>query len=240
MKKIVNPCTCKVGKINANAFVKIEYENKRLLLSGVVGPLSSGNCRGSAGQCVDEIRAGTPTKGWTRETLDRFCDIWERWHLNDMRPECEHQRELGWPDMAKEQITLYHYRLKFEALKTQKDAESAALSALRKGEMFNPTPEQAAYAALPYCLDVYESLEGTDAAGYYEPKKPLHPGDSGFTELKYRCWVRVEESELGLLCKPCPVCGYKYGSAWMREEVPQDILDWLFNLPDTERRPAWV
>jgi hypothetical protein len=23
-------------------------------------------------------------------------DLWDRWHLNDMRAECEHQRALGW------------------------------------------------------------------------------------------------------------------------------------------------
>lgn len=240
MKKIVNPCTCKVGKSAANAYVKIHYENGRLSMSGVIGPLASGNCRGSAGQCVDEIRAGNPTKGWNREMLDKFCAIWERWHLNDLRPECEHQRELGWPDMAGEQITLYHYRLNLEALKEQNAVEDAARAALRKGEIFEPTPEQTIYAALPYCLDIYEPLDGKEAARYYEPKKPLHPGDSGFTEMKLRGWIRNDESEMGLLCKPCPICGYKYGSEWNLEEVPQEVLDWLFNLPDTERQPAWV
>lgn len=25
--------------------------------------------------------------------------------------------------------------------------------------------------------------------------------------------------------------GYKYGSAWLKEEVPSDVLEWLFSLP---------
>ena len=25
--------------------------------------------------------------------------------------------------------------------------------------------------------------------------------------------------------------GYKYGSAWLKEEVPEDVLEWLFSLP---------
>src|SRR6478735_2143194 len=37
-----------------------------------------------------------------------------------------------------------------------------------------------------------------------------------------------------------PDGGYKYGSAWLREEVPQDVLDWLFSLPDADMTPAWV
>ena len=27
------------------------------------------------------------------------------------------------------------------------------------------------------------------------------------------------------LCKPCPVCGYQYGSAWLYEPIPQAIID---------------
>lgn len=33
---------------------------------------------------------------------------------------------------------------------------------------------------------------------------------------------------------------YSYGSAWLYEEVPADVLDWLRALPDTDRTPAWV
>lgn len=33
---------------------------------------------------------------------------------------------------------------------------------------------------------------------------------------------------------------YRYGSAWLRVEVPQTVLDFLQGLPDTDQRPAWV
>lgn len=39
---------------------------------------------------------------------------------------------------------------------------------------------------------------------------------------------------------PNPATGYRYGSGWLREEVPADVLDYLRNLPDTDRTPAWV
>lgn len=32
------------------------------------------------------------------------------------------------------------------------------------------------------------------------------------------------ESEGGCLSKPCPTCGYKYGSKWLREEIPTEII----------------
>jgi len=53
-------------------------------------------------------------------------------------------------------------------------------------------------------------------------------------------WVTEEEHKDGLLSKPCPVCGYEYGSKWLFEEVPEDIINFLFSLPETKKDPAWV
>lgn len=237
---IVNPVMCDVYDGRARGFAKIQFSNDgRLSICGVIGPTSNGDCKGSSGQCVDEIRAGTPIKNWTSEMLAKFCDIWDRWHLNDLRPECKHQRELGWKEQACEKILLYHYRLTDAANKAKNEAEKAAVNALRKGESFIPTAEQQFFASLPYSLDIYETPK-EEVAPYYQPKKPLYSGDVGAVERKTRGWVRYEESELGILCKPCPVCGYKYGSSWLKEEVPQDILDWLFALPETKVTPAWI
>ncbi len=33
---------------------------------------------------------------------------------------------------------------------------------------------------------------------------------------------------------------YKYGHAWLTREVPANVIDWLFNLPNTKETPAWV
>lgn len=67
MKKIVQPCVCEVygcGSVRkADAYAKISFKEGNLSITGVVGPLRSGNCRGSCGQCVDEIRKGTPSEG---------------------------------------------------------------------------------------------------------------------------------------------------------------------------------
>jgi hypothetical protein len=59
-------------------------------------------------------------------------------------------------------------------------------------------------------------------------------------EEKAAGWVTPSEHPDGLLERPCPVCGYKYGSAWLEEAVPDAVLDWLYNLPDTKIRPAWI
>jgi hypothetical protein len=146
--------------------------------------------------------------------LDKFCDIWERWHLNDMRPWCVHQRQLGWDEEAKETITLYHYR-RIKGVDATQEAN------------------------LAYFLDTYEPLS-PELSEYYEPYSPLVPRGGRTTEQEMRGWVRYEKSPLGILCKPCPVCGYKYGSSWMREDVPDDVIEWLFSLPDSRKRPTWI
>ena len=38
-------------------------------------------------------------------------------------------------------------------------------------------------------------------------------------------WVYKKDHPKGLLCEPCPVCGYKYGTAWLKEELPGDIRE---------------
>lgn len=242
MKKIVNPCTCRCYNDKwYNAFVKIEFDNGRLSMTGVVGPKNNGDCWGSAGQCYDALLNGAPkdADGWTDEMLKKLVRIWEEWHLNDIRPYCSHQKELGWRELARKEVTLYHYRLTDKASRKQKAAEKAALDALKEGKTFTPTEEQTRYAALPYAITLHEEANGEIRADY-DPKRPLYNGDKGPVETKLLGWLRPDEHPEGILTRPCPVCGYKYGSAWKTEEVPQDVIDWLFSLPDSELTPAWV
>ncbi len=39
---------------------------------------------------------------------------------------------------------------------------------------------------------------------------------------------------------PDPNNGYKYGSAWLLEEVPEEALAFLVGLPASQKTPAWV
>lgn len=238
--KILKPVRCKTGVIDHFGYVKIEFsQDGRLSITGVIGPMHNGNCYGSCGQCVDEIREGEPAEGWTREMVDRLCDIWDKWHLNDMRPYCEHQKELGWRELAQETVSFYNYRLNREATEKKRAAERAATSALRDGKVFVPSKEQTMYENLPNFITITKQLEG-EQASFYEPRKPLYAGDKGFVTTERRGWVRFEDFEEGILCKPCPVCGYKYGTSWNKEEVPKGVIDWLFALPDSDTEPAWI
>ena len=40
-------------------------------------------------------------------------------------------------------------------------------------------------------------------------------------------WAQPSENPRGVLMKPCPICGYKYGSRWLTREVPGWALSCL-------------
>lgn len=155
-----------------SVFVEVHYRDGRLSLTGVEGPNRHGNAVGSCGQ-IDmhyahrDPRDNDPREralvrpadfnfapGWDAGRWLDLLDVWKRWHLNDMRSGCEHQRALGW------------------TYDTHRD----------------PDPEAPGF---PYA---------------------------------------------GL---PCPDCGHRIGSAWLREEVPASVLDFLDALPESDRPYPW-
>jgi hypothetical protein len=161
--KIVRVGTVDVGNSRASVFCKIEFDGRRLSISGVEGPLPSGNARGGCGQIdmhlsADSFRTFGP--GWSRAKAAEFLRIWGRWHLNDMRAGSPRQRD--------------------------------AIRAM---------PDKSYDAVKP----------ALEAAGLSPDAEHLHNG------------------------KP-----YAFGSAWLFEAVPAEILDFLRALPDTDRAPAWV
>lgn len=248
MKKIVNPCVCKIqcndgNTREVNAFAKIIYENGRLSITGVIGPMSNGDALGSSGQCVNEIRNGMVKIDWTLPMLYKFCDIWKEWHLNDMHPECEHQRKLGWDVLATQDIKVEKWTLTREAHKIQDAAKNRVIQCLKDGQTFTPTDEETAYANLPYEVVVYNDEGRPYGNTIYRDAYELREKDcigNSMTTYKERGWISYKEHPLGLLGRPCPVCGYGYGTSWNKVEVPQNVIDWLFNLPDSKLTPAWI
>jgi len=191
MKKVCRIGLVPCGYRRASCYVKIKYEEGKLSISGVIGPLSSGNALGSCGQidmdfdhgpasdkhgALSLIRAGEIkfAKGWDRDKWYRFLRIWEYWHLNDMKAGCEHQREEKWEERR-----------------------------------IDPKELPASHA-------------NRDERGIIAT------------------WVYKEEHPKGLLAEPCPVCGYKYGTAWRRVDVPKEVIEFLTALPEADRTPAWV
>lgn len=245
MKKIVRIGKVKESGILASIFCKIEIKEGKLSISGVIGPKSDGNCYGSCGQIDIEFahrnssdnddRYSKPIQpseiqfapGWNTEKWFDFLDIWKRWHLNDMRPGCEHQKDWG-----KKKLELIDFGWTAQFHKLRNSAADGTLEA-NQYEKFKEVSAGVMVVATEINRPKWKSplVEKLLAEGWIEEKK---------RETKTSGWITETEHPEGVLSKPCPVCGYKYGTSWLREELPQEVVDFLMALPDTDVKPAWV
>lgn len=162
-----------------------------------------------------------------RERLARMLDIWDRWHLNDLRAGCEHQRQDPAFDPARE-LVVVTYKLTTAAYQKRERAikQAARWAAL----MFDPALDPALRVPCPLdavdraliLLDRWHGphyttpAEGSLLAGCFEIEK---------RETKRAGWVTPKEHPEGILCAPCPVCGYRYGSQWLMEPLPVEVIE---------------
>lgn len=85
------------GGRSYSVFVNVKWELGRLSITGVEGPLPSGNCLGGCGQIdLRKIDFTSYAPGFAPDIVETLAAIWDRYHLNDLTAGCEHQRALGW------------------------------------------------------------------------------------------------------------------------------------------------
>lgn len=107
--KVVRLGTAKTcGGRAYSIYCEIEYKEGQLSISGVEGPTASGDALGSCGQINMHLRNEQESiklaPGWTRAKLRRFFEVWERWHLNDMKAgSAEQERWLRENPIPKEE-----------------------------------------------------------------------------------------------------------------------------------------
>lgn len=213
-------------------FVKVVYEGGRLSITGVEGPLPGGNAIGGCGQICMHMDVDTmvPAPGWTKDMLARLLAIWNAWHLNDARAGCEHQRN-AWDVEEKLTLTRYSWSTKF--YKERKKAAMGDMS-MAEYEYFAEVAKRVYSVTTDAKSPKYETDTVKDllAEGWIEPDKKA-------IETKAAGWVYEYEHPKGLLCKPCEVCGYRYGSKWLRVEVPDAVLTELQNFPKSTQSSGW-
>ena len=178
MNKILNIGIVPCGHRRARLFVRVQIEKGNLSITGVIGPLRSGNALGNCGQINWDFKhplhnidlLTTPeqmnfTKGWDAAMWLELLRIWHNWNLNNMQAGCEHQVGPEW--------------------------------------------------------DIDKMLRVNDG------------------RQERAGWVRNTEHPAGLLTKTCPVCGYKYGTKWLKRRLPKSVVKFLEGLPETKVAPAW-
>lgn len=87
---------------------------------------------------------------------------------------------------------------------------------------------------LPWHLnDMKAACEHQDELGWdkrpIDPSKPLNTYGRFFEGQKQDswnmlAWVRRDEHPEGLLSEPCPTCGYRYGTKWLKRDLPADVV----------------
>jgi len=229
------------SSISLEATVELEIENKE---KGLVFSISGNvwNSRHSdiieGGQTLDTFKAalantigcrrGRPknkeeayfrTLLVDREDLEQLFSFWERWHLNDLHAGCEHQRKENW---GTEKITLYRYQMNTEMFNKQRAIQKKAEEQLANKGTVTVTKEEQEILNLPYTMEVTEEKirELPALLKNYEEKSK---------DTKTSSWIYPTQHPRGVLTKPCPVCGYKFGTAWKMEPLPQTVIDWLNN-----------
>lgn len=237
-RKIVNPGTVQASssrtgrEVQAQVFCKIEWDGRKLSISGVEGPTSNGDCLGSCGQIDMGFRDGTRrlsafSAGWRDATWADFLAAWGKWHLNDLTAGCEHQRE-NWD--TTEKLEIVTYKLTMDAYRKRNAIKDAAQRKLETEGAASVTDSERELLALPWTRHDAPDADSA-ASGCYEVEK---------RETKAAGWVTEKEHPRGLLSKPCEVCGYKYGTKWLHREIPAQVLEFLQGLPDSTIKPAWV
>lgn len=187
------------------------------------------------------------------ETLGEFfpeVTPYLKWHLNDMKAACVHQEELGWGrgydvaitrhDATQAQRTAL-YNLAREA--AERDVDRYELE--ERKAMFRRDPSQGR-VWLASLLKREVSIDDMDALLYMVGREDCVTGYAKFAatsrakkleaqlrkfliDSKMSNWdvkSRIYKDSLGA---PCPTCGYCYGSAWLKRELPPEVVAWAEN-----------
>lgn len=197
--------------------IEINFNGKRLSIIGDISNKSKTTMYacGQINMSIDpkKINYADP---WNETRFTQFLAIWDRWHLNDVKAGCTHQ-EATWNKTKELQIPAYTWTTTY--YKTRNKAAN--------GEM-----EQTEYGMFRLIVKQVNRVlfEGNRNK---ETIKQLIDSDMikiSKVETKIANWVTPNEHPEGILTKPCEICGYKYGTAWNFEPIPEEVLDYLRNV----------
>ena len=90
----------RINLVDEEKDVPEPFQNKKnLSLTGTITlaktckKINYGQVREYIEEMIEEIKFG---KGMSKTKLTKLLKIWEKWHLNNLRDSCEHQRRYRW------------------------------------------------------------------------------------------------------------------------------------------------
>jgi len=168
------------------------------------------------GQCLDTIAEYVHSP-----LFKKVYRLWKLYHLNDMHAECVHQHELGWHELAKKEVPLYIFTLTSDAIRQRNELKQRAMELLKSTGSASIAPEERKCLSLEYQIESPVDSLPPNFASFYELKEVKH---------EKLGWLNPDKHPDGLLGKPCPVCGYKYGSAWNHFPIPEEDEKFIYEL----------
>lgn len=160
----------------------------------------------TGGQCLNTI-----AEYITDPVFLEILRLWKLYHLNGMHPECVHQAADGWRERASEKLTLYTFTLTTETIREQNSIKNAVIRAAVDGEALRLSKEKRLILSLNYSYKHHTEKLPASIVKFYKLEK---------TDVNLAGWLSETEHPRGILCKPCPVCGYKYGTSWIYHPIP--------------------
>jgi hypothetical protein len=171
------------------------------------------------------------------------------WHLNDMKPGCEHQDALGW-GYGKTIALAAHALTEAQRLTIDGNAQAQA-SKKRQDEYLKRWNEilsndlaaaRAVKAAkgmeTPNTVTISD-IEDLRQAHWF-PRRPMVKRAQEWLKGQIAKEIPVEVFDAAIykdsLMAPCPVCGYEYGSQWLKRELPAEII----KLAETVLTESWI
>jgi hypothetical protein len=198
---------------------------------------SDGNYHGlDAKEVGDKVYLMTGC-GQIAETIKKFFPEVKPllpWHLNDMKAGCEHQEKLGWgsgrtialdreacteaqlatldEDARKkcEALRKKECAARWQLIRTDRSYRIRWIKSMQNGECSREDEESLMLDSVPYrnltTLKKFKALLEAEI----EKMIPLMPFEAA-----------IYKDSLGA---PCPTCGYKYGTEWLKRELPPEIV----------------
>lgn len=171
----------------------------------------------AGGQCLDSLQPYFKLS----PTFTEIFRLWKLYHLNDMHAACIHQAAQGWEEQAAEKVTLYVFTMTTEAIRERDALKRRILTAAQNGEAWKTSPVEQLLLSLEYSVKSENEALPENIGGYYKLKEK---------EIKACGWLHPEEHSRGILGKPCPVCGYKYGHGWQYFPIPAEDEEIIYKL----------
>ena len=232
------------AEISAPLWVKILYIDGRLSITGYHGPLRNGEAHGDCGQVTERLAELLKFPDQIRveggaETVRRLLEIWQEWHLNSMRAHCDHQIAVhNWD--VKERVQLWRWQLESPVLSWQRKTKDAAQARLLAGETVAYTAEELEQLRKPFSVWTHDEQSPGDGYKLDSTSEvsvsslwPMEELGKGYQFTMEHCHPK------GILGKPCPTCGHKWGSAWLHKDVPEEVLQFLASMPHDPENFPW-